>query len=163
MYILMYPSSAIMQFMTITCKHPQLLFLFSTSSLVQPQPHQNRHIVHQTHHLTDKQQRIRYETSAPQPPVSKKLKKQEEKAEKKSSAQKPRHNVSPPAATTTSRNNTKTKTLNIKTTVKEDYYNTKSSSPPPLPRNTPLLQQTQPSRRNPAILRTTSLVRSGSE
>jgi hypothetical protein len=56
--------------------------------------------------------------------------------------------VSPPAATT-SRSNTKTQALDIKTINIEtinNNNNTKSSPPSPLPRNTPLLQQTQSSR-----------------
>jgi len=68
-------------------------------------------------------------------------------------------NVSPPTTATTINisSNTQTQTLNI------NDENTKSSSPPPLPRNTPRLQHPQQRRRDPAILRTTGVVRSGSE
>jgi hypothetical protein len=149
-----------------TCEHPQLLF--STSSPVQPYITPLNTVSIQPHHSASYRQTSSILIIRTSPPGALAAKGKNERRTRESSTSYPHQNVSSPTTTATIdiSSNTKTQTLNVENTINIEAFhveinNTKSSSPAPLPRNTPRLQHPQQRRRNPAIIRTIGLVRSG--
>jgi hypothetical protein len=136
-----------------TCEHPQLLF--STSSPVQPYITPLNTVSIQPHHSASYRQTSSILIIRTSPPGALAAKGKNERRTRESSTSYPHQNVSSPTTTATIDISSNTKTFHV------EINNTKSSSPAPLPRNTPRLQHPQQRRRNPAIIRTIGLVRSG--